>query len=235
MQEYLINLLDQSSWPFWSAFLLGLITSLGPCTLTTNITAISFISKEAAGSRRIFAGGIVYTLGRAFTYSGLALVLSCSTGILPVSGFFSRYGEKLIGPVLVFIGLAMLDFIPISFPSFNRMSHKIENYKKHTYLQDFLLGVVFALAFCSYSGVMYFGLLVPMTLTVESGLFLPFMFALGTGLPVLLLAWLAAFAFSEINRWFLKIKHVELWLRRAVALLFIGIGLYKVFLILAVV
>ena len=228
MQEYFTNLLDQSSLPFWSAFLLGLITSLGPCTLTTNITAIGFISKENAGNKRIFIGGIVYTLGRAFTYTVVALALFFGANLLNISGLLSRYGEKLIGPLLLIIGLVMLDLIPIRFPSFNRISTKFEKQYKHTYLHHFLLGVVFALAFCSYSGVMYFGLLIPMTITNVSGLFLPFLFALGTGLPVILFAWLLAFAFTGVNKWFVRIKHFEFWLRRMVAVLFIGIGIYRV-------
>ena len=228
MQEYFTNLLDQSSFPLWSAFLLGVITSLGPCTLTTNITAVGFISREVADKKRVLLGGFIYTLGRAFTYTAIALILLLGVNVLNISGLLARYGEKLIGPLLIMIGLVMLDVVPLNFPSFSRLSSKIEKQRKYRYVQHFLLGVVFALAFCSYSGVMYFGILIPMTISQTSGLLLPLLFALGTGIPVIIFAGLIAFAFSGVNKWFLRIRNLEVWLRRMVAILFIGIGIYRI-------
>lgn len=227
MQEFFTQLFDQSSFPLWSAFLLGVITSLGPCTLTINITAIGFISKEARGGLRAFWGGLVYTFGRAFTYTLIGVILFLGADSLRISGTLSGYGEKLAGPLLIFIGLVMLDLFYIPFPSFHKWSKKIENKPSRTLFHDFLLGVVFALAFCSYSGVMYFGLLIPMTITSFSGLALPFLFAVGTGLPVIVFSCLIAFTFSGASQWLHRVQNFELWLRRAVALLFVGVGLYK--------
>ena len=228
MQEYFTNLLDQSAFPLWSALLLGLITSLGPCTLTTNITAIGFISREVSDKKHVFLGGLIYTLGRAFTYTSIALILMFGANVLNISGVLSRYGEKLIGPLLLMIGLVMLDVVPLSFPSFSRWSSKIENQQKYRYWQHFLLGVVFALAFCSYSGVMYFGILIPISISHPSGLLFPLLFAIGTGIPVIVFAGLIAFAYSGVNQWFVRIRNIELWLRRIVAVLFIGIGIYRI-------
>lgn len=228
MQEYFTNLFDHSAFPLWSAFLLGVITSLGPCTLTTNIAAIGFISQKAEGGQRVLLGGLIYTLGRAFTYTFIAVILFFGANLLSLSGILSRYGEKLNGPLLVLVGLIMLDLIPIRFPSFNRLSSRAEKQNKHSYWYIFLLGVVFALAFCSYSGVMYFGLLIPMTINNSSGLFLPVLFALGTGLPVIIFAWLFSFGLSEVNKWFVRIKNFEIWLRRIMALIFIVIGGYQI-------
>lgn len=228
MQEYFTNLLDQSSFPLWSAFLLGVITSLGPCTLTTNITAIGFISREMSDKKRVFLGGLIYTLGRAFTYTTIALILLLGANALNISGLLARYGEKLIGPLLIIIGLVMLNIVPLRFPTFTQLSDQIEKHQKYRFLQYFLLGVVFALAFCSYSGVMYFGILIPMSINHASGLLLPVLFAFGTGIPVIVFAGLIAFAFSSVNHWFARIRNFELWLRRIVALLFIGIGIYRI-------
>lgn len=226
MQEYLTNLFDESSFSLWSAFLLGLITSLGPCTLTTNITAISFISKNYESGSRVLIGGLIYTLGRAFSYFAVALILFLGADMLKISSLFARFGEKIIGPILILIGLVMLDIIPIRFPSFSKLSKKIEK-KRKTYIQDFLLGVVFALAFCSYSGVMYFGLLIPMTINNPLGLILPLLFALGTGIMVIFFSILVAFAFSGVNKWFLHISNFEIWLRRIIAIVFIILGISK--------
>jgi cytochrome c biogenesis protein CcdA len=228
MQTFFTNLFDQSSFPLWSAFLLGIITSLGPCTMTTNVAAIGFISKKAPSKKRVLLGGLIYTLGRAFSYTSLALVLYFGANALRLSGPLSRYGEKLIGPLLLLIGLVMLDLIPMRFPTLTRLSEKLERKKSRSYIHDFLLGAVFALAFCSYSGVMYFGLLIPMTITRASGLVLPLLFALGTGLVVILFAVLIAFAVAGLNRWFIGLKNIERWLRRGVAVLFIGLGFWKI-------
>ncbi len=228
MQQYLTNLLDQTSWPLMSTLLLGLITSLGPCTLLTNITAIGFIAKDAENQRKVFWGGLVYTAGLAFSYMLLAVVLFAGASMLNLSGFFSRIGEKLSGPLLVFIGLVMLDLVFLKFPSFSGMINRLEQRTRKSFLDIFLLGTVFAITFCSYSGVMYFGILIPMTIKQTAGLYLPVFFALGSGLPVILFSWLMAFAFSGVHQWFGRIRDFEKKLRRTVAFLFIGAGIYRI-------
>jgi hypothetical protein len=90
-----------------------------------------------------------------------------------------------------------------------------------------LLGIVFALAFCPYSGVLYFGMLIPMTVSSASGLFLPISFAIATGIPVIIFAWLIAFSVGSIGNLYNKIKVFETWFRRVVAVVFIGIGIYQ--------
>ena len=94
-----------------------------------------------------------------------------------------------------------------------------------------LLGIVFALAFCPYSGVLYFGMLIPMTISSASGLYLPLVFALATGIPVIFFAWLIAFSLSSIGNVYNKIKKFEVWFRRIVAVLFIAVGIYYVVLL----
>ena len=97
---------------------------------------------------------------------------------------------------------------------------------KHSYIDVFLLGVVFALAFCTYSGVLYFGMLIPMTIQSASGLFLPVVFAIATGIPVIIFAWLLAFTISGVGKLYNKIKMFEVWFRWIMAIVFIGVGIY---------
>lgn len=228
MQEFFTNLLDQSTFALWTAFLLGVVTALGPCTLTTNVAAIGFISKEVSSKKKILLGSLLYTLGRAFSYTLVAFIISLGANSLNLSGFLARYGEKLTGPLLIVIGVVMLDLVAIPFPTFTRLTDKIEQGKQKSYLQAFLLGVVFALAFCSYSGVMYFGILIPMTLSNSFGLILPILYAIGTGLIVIIFGIIIAFFISELNNWFIRVKKIELWFRRGAAILFIGLGIYQV-------
>jgi cytochrome c-type biogenesis protein len=226
--EFLTNLLETSTMPWLTALLLGLMTAISPCPLATNITAIGFISKDIENRNRVFLNGLFYTLGRAITYTALALIIFLGIDQLKFSGFFQRYGEKFIGPLLILIGLFMLDILKLNFPGFGSLISGLQKKTKWSYFDAVLLGVVFALAFCPYSGVLYFGMLVPMTVASASGLYLPFVFAVATGIPVILLAWVLAYTVSGLGKVYNNIKSFELWFRRAIALLFITIGVYYI-------
>jgi cytochrome c biogenesis protein CcdA len=226
--EFLTNLLENSTMPWLTALLLGLMTAISPCPLATNITAIGFISKDLEDRNRVFINGLFYTLGRAITYTGIALIIFLGADQLKFSGFFQRYGEKFIGPLLIVIGLFMLNIFRINFPGFSRLTSGLQKKKKWGYLDAVLLGLVFALAFCPYSGVLYFGMLIPLTVTSASGLYLPIVFAIATGIPVIILAWVLAYTISGVGNVYNKIKSFELWFRRTIAVLFIVVGIYYV-------
>lgn len=226
MEEFLNNVIANNNLPIWSAFALGLMTAISPCPLATNITAMGFISKDFKSRRRVLMNGLVYTLGRVFSYTFLAFIIFIGADQFKISGVFQQYGEKLLGPLLVIIGLFMLGFIRFNLPQLFKFSDKFQQKSHHSFLDVFFLGVVFALAFCPYSGVLYFGILIPMTIQSVSGLYLPVVFALATGIPVLVFAWLLAYTVSGVGRLYNQIKLVELWFRRLVALLFISIGVY---------
>jgi cytochrome c biogenesis protein CcdA len=227
--EFLNNLLENSTMPWLSAMVLGLMTAISPCPLATNITAVGFISKDIENRNRVFFNGILYTLGRAITYTFIALIIFFGADQFKFSGFFQRYGEKFLGPLLIIIGLFMLDVIKIKFPGMNRLTSRMQNKTSWGYFDAVLLGIVFALAFCPYSGVLYFGMLVPMTVASASGLYLPVVFALATGIPVIIFAWILAYTVSGIGGVYNKIKAFELWFRRIIAALFIAVGIYYIF------
>ena len=226
--EFLTTLLENSTMPWLSAFLLGLMTAISPCPLATNITAVGFIGKDIENRNRVFLNGLLYTLGRALSYTVIALVIYFGVDQFKFAGFFQRYGEKILGPLLIIIGLLMLDVIRIKFPGINRLTSKMESKTKWRYLDSILLGMLFAFAFCPYSGVLYFGMLIPMTIASTSGLFLPLVFALATGIPVILFSWLLAFSVGSVGGVYHKLKSFEIWFRRVVALVFIGVGIYYV-------
>jgi len=227
MEEFLSNLYSNSSVPFVSALVLGLLTAISPCPMATNITAIGFIGKDLANRNRIFYNGLVYTLGRTFSYTVLALILFFGADQLKISGVFQQYGEKIIGPLLIIIGIFMLGIIRLNFPAFSKLSERYQNRSRFNYWDVFLLGAIFALAFCPYSGVLYFGMLIPLTIS-KSGLHLPVVFAIATGIPVIIFAWVIAYTLSGMGNLYKKIKSFEFWFRKIVAVLFIGIGVYYV-------
>jgi len=228
--EFLQNWLDSTNIPFLSAFILGIMTAISPCPLATNITAIGFISKDIENKKRIFFNGLWYTLGRAVSYTLLGIILYFGASKFHVAKLFQSNGEKLLGPLLIIVGILMFDVFKIKFPGFGKLSERMENSKrKKNWWSALLLGVVFALAFCPYSGVLYFGMLIPMTISNSSGLFLPFVFAIATGLPVIIVAYLLAFSISSIGGFYNKVKTFEKWFRRIVATAFILVGFYYVY------
>lgn len=229
--EFLTTLLENSTFPVLTALILGLMTAISPCPLATNITAVGFISKDLQNRNRVFINGLVYTLGRSFSYTLLAVVLVYSAEQFKVSGFFQRYGEKIIGPLLIFIGIFMLDVIRINFPGLNSLTEKFSKKGVGTYWGVLLLGIIFALAFCPYSGVLYFGMLIPLTISSSEGILLPLVFALATGIPVIIFAWLIAFTISGVGSLYNMIKVFELWFRRVVAVGFILAGFYYLYII----
>ena len=227
--EYLTNLLDSTSTPWLTAFILGLMTAISPCPLATNITAIGFISRDIENRNRVFINGLIYTIGRAITYTIIPLIIYFGADRLKFSGFFQLYGEKILGPMLIVIGLFMLDVIKMDFPGMSWLTSKMKNKARWGIWDVLLLGIVFALAFCPYSGVLFFGMLVPITISSASGLYLPAVFAVATGIPVIIVAWILAYAISGIGSFYNRIKVFELWFRKAIAILFIVVGIYSVF------
>ncbi len=227
--DFFNSILENSTMPWITAFVLGLMTAISPCPLATNITAVGFISKDIENRKRVFINGLLYTLGRAISYTAIALIIYLGADQFKFSGFFQRYGEKILGPLLIIIGLFMLGVIKIKFPGISGLTSKMETKTKWGYFDTIILGMVFALAFCPYSGVLYFGILIPMTIGSVSGLYLPIVFALATGIPVIIFAWVLAFAVSGIGNVYNKVKIFELWFRRIISVLFIAVGIYYIF------
>ena len=224
--EVLHNIFENSQLPALSAFILGLMTAISPCPLATNITAIAFISKDIENKRKVFFNGLIYTLGRSITYTVIGLLFFYGASQFKVAGFLQQYGDKILGPALIIVGLFMLDLIKINLPGLSKLREKSEGKLKTGFFGVLLLGIIFALGFCPYSGVLYFGMLIPLTIYSASGLYLPIIFALGTGLPVIIFAWVIAFTLNGVGSIYNRIKVFELWFRRVVSVLFILVGIY---------
>lgn len=227
--EWLQALLDNSTTPAVTAFLLGLITALSPCPLATNIAAIGYIGKNLDNRKRAFISGLLYTLGRtiAYTMFGFILITILKSGasIFGIQKFIATYGEMVLGPVLLFIGLFMLFGHKLNLPSFG-FNGKGELLANQGGWGALCLGVLFALAFCPTSGVFYFGMLIPMSATATKGYLLPVLFAIATSLPVFVVAWILAFSINRIGIVYGKMQTIQKWLNIIVGILFLGIGIY---------
>ena len=227
--ECLQTLLDSSTTPPLAAFLLGLLTAVSPCPLATNIAAIGFIGRDIENRHRVFLNGLLYTLGRVIAYTalGVALILILREGanLFGVQKFIGKYGELVLGPVLLLIGLFMLFGSKLKLPSFG-FNGSGEGLARKGGLGAFLLGMLFAMAFCPTSGVFYFGMLIPMSATASAGYLLPVLFAVATALPVLVVAWMLAFSVQRIGSFYGRMQTIQKWLNRIVGWVFMGVGIY---------
>ena len=230
MIEFLQTWADNAQYPILAAFALGLMTAISPCPLATNITAIGYISRELSSKRKIFYNGLLYTLGRLISYTGLGVIIYFGASSFKVAKLFSQYGEKFLGPLLIVIGVLMLNVIKIRISKKGGgLSERVEQKAAGgSSWWAFLLGVIFALAFCPTSGVFYFLMLIPMTVASPDGLLLPPVFGVATALPVILISWLLAFSMSGVGAFYNRIKLFEKWFRLVAAVLFIAAGLYFV-------
>jgi cytochrome c-type biogenesis protein len=227
--DFLKSLLENYNIPILSALILGLMTAISPCPLATNITATAFISKNISSKRKVFLSGLLYSLGRGFSYTAIGLILYFGASKFHIARFFNQNGEKYLGPLLIIIGLIMLNIIKFNFLGKINFQEKLsEKFKNKGLLGSFLIGVVFALAFCPYSGALFFGMLIPMTIASADGLYLPIVFAIGTGLPVILFTYLLAFTAGKVGIFYNRITKIEKVMRTVAAVVFILTGLYYV-------
>jgi cytochrome c biogenesis protein CcdA len=225
--EWLNDLAQNRETPMLAALALGLLTAIAPCPLATNITATAFIAKTIDSKKKVLLSGFLYTLGRMFSYMALATIIYFGASKFQVAKLFQGNGEKYIGFVLIILGLIMLDIIKFNFIKGGNLTDKLsDKFKTKGLLGSFLLGALFALAFCPYSGALYFGMLLPMT--IKSGLGLPIAFSFGTGLPVILFAFVIAFSIQKLGIYFKAITKFERVMRIVAGITFIVTGLHYI-------
>lgn len=210
-----------------TAFWLGLLTSVSPCPLAANIAAMSYLGREVGSRRRTLVGGLLYTLGRTLAYAGLAAVLVGGLLSIPdVALFLQTHMSRVLGPLLVAVGVVLLEWIRL--PGFgSRLYDQTgERLVKAGLLGALPLGAVLALAFCPVSAGLFFGGLIPLALEHRSSVWLPALYGIGTGLPVVVFAVLVSAGLAWAGSAFHRLQAVERWARRVTAVVVIIVGLY---------
>jgi cytochrome c-type biogenesis protein len=217
--------------PILSAFLLGLMACLGPCTMATNIAALAYVSRYTKNKKSAVITGVLYTAGRMITYSAIGiLIIGIGLEVPEVSLFLQNTMEKVFGPLLIIIGILLLFVDRFSFRSSGKMAsvgNKIANWGV---LGGLPLGALFALGFCPYSAMLFFVVLIPLALKVGEGYTLPAIFAVGTGLPVLIFGTLISIGVASVSRWLNAISRADKIIRIAVSVVFVGVGIYYLYL-----
>ena len=214
---------------FITALWLGILTSISPCPLTTNIAAVSYLTKKIEHKKIVFWSGIFYTLGRVTTYALLGAAIIFSVISVPVIAIFlQKYMNKILGPLLLLTGLYLIGVIKLQFISRNISDERQKNLASSGLGGAFLLGILFALSFCPISAALYFGSLIPLSLGHKFGIILPFIYGIGTALPVLVFALAISFGVTSAFKWFGHVGRLEIYARKATGVIFILAGLYYV-------
>ncbi|MBT4174264.1 sulfite exporter TauE/SafE family protein [archaeon] len=226
-----MELMSTSNIPILAAFFIGLMNAISPCPLAANITAIAYISKKIDNNKHTIIVGLLYTLGRMFTYviiASLIIWFGLNTQITSLA--LQKYGDMIVGPFLIILGFIMLDIIKLKF---FKKSEKFIKFKERLstkgYFGSFMLGAILALAFCPFSAVLFFGMLIPLAISAGDGIVLPSVFAIATGLPVIIFSFILVYSINKLGTVMNYLKNIEKIVRKSTAIIIIVIGLYYVY------
>ncbi len=219
MESWYLNVL--------SAFWLGILTSISPCPLATNVAAVSFVARDLGSAKKVVWSSLIYSAGRMLAYVAIAVLAVASLLSLPeVSFFLESNMHKIIGPLLIIVGIVLLDVLPISFSTSFVGNSFQERAGKWGFWGSGLLGIVFAVTFCPLSAALFFGSLIPLAVDGKSSVLMPSVYGLGTALPVIVFALVMAFGMKSLGKFFDRLTQIEKWARKATAFIFIASGLY---------
>ena len=227
LSDFFHNMAVNSSVPIFTALLLGLMAAVGPCTMATNFAAIAYIGRKLTDRKFAIMASLLYSLGRMLTYTIIgALIIGIGLEVPAIRNFLEKVGDYVLGPFLIVGGILMLVADRFSFGGGGKLTalgSKVSNWGLGG---AFLMGVVFAFAFCPYSAVLFFAVMLPMALTSTGGITFPAFFAVGTGLPVIVIGALLSAGVAAATTWIANIGKAEKWIRIVMALVFIGVGIY---------
>ena len=221
--------MEISGFPLLSAVWLGILTSISPCPLASNIAAVSFIVKKIEHPLYVFNSGVFYTLGRVIGYTALGVLITSSLLSIPQTSYFlQHYLNKILGPVLIITGLLLLGVVNMPFLSTSVSVKTAERVKDFGAFGSLLLGVLFALSFCPISAAIFFGSLLPLALKNSSQVVVPSLYGMGTGLPVLGFAVVLAFGVTNLEKVFRQVRVLEYWMKKVTGIVFILVGIYYI-------
>ena len=210
-----------------TALWLGVLTSISPCPLATNVAAISYIGRRVDRPRLVLLSALTYSLGRAIAYAAVSAVVVL--GLLSVPGlsqFLQRYLNKVLGPLLVLVGMYLLGLLRTGVSTTAGSDELRKKAAEGGAFGAMVLGALFALSFCPVSAAIFFGSLVPLSLQHGSKVVLPAVYGLGTALPVVLLALVATGGAKTLSAAMRRVGTLGGWARRITGLVFVAVGIY---------
>lgn len=211
-----------------TALWLGILTSISPCPLASNIAAVSFISLNYRDKKSSALAGFIYSVGRALSYTLIAfIVVKTLTEVHVISDFLQRYINRLFGFLLIIAGMFMTGLFSANIPSFSISEKTGKKLSSIKFAGPLALGFIFALAICPVAAAIFFGTLIPLSVKANSAVLLPLLYGIGTGLPVFALSFLIA-AGAGVDIVYKKIKAFEKYALLITGIIFILVGVYYV-------
>jgi cytochrome c biogenesis protein CcdA len=227
LSNFFHNLAAESTVPVFTAFLLGVLAAIGPCTMATNFAAIAYISRKVTDRKFAILASLLYSLGRMVSYSLIGiLIIGIGLGVPGINSFLEDTRTYFLGPLMIVAGILMLVADRISFGGGGRLAALGKKVSDWGLWGAFLMGVIFAFAFCPYSAVLFFVTLIPIAMASTGGITFPAFFAIGTGLPVIFFGALISGGVAAASGWITSLGKAEKWIRFLMALVFIGVGIY---------
>lgn len=215
--------------PFISALWFGILTSISPCPLAVNIAAVSFLSKKIDHPRKVFISGVAYTFGRMLAYAILGVLLISSLVNAPsAANFLQKYMNMVLGPLLIIVGLFLMDILKFKLARFSLSKERQDKLADSGLFGSFALGFILALSFCPISAALFFGSLLPLALNHKFGIVFPFIYGIGTALPILVLAFIISLSVHSLSHWSHKIAKLEILMRMLTGIIFILVGVYYI-------
>lgn len=213
-----------------SVIWLGILTSISPCPLATNIAATTYIGKQIDSRYATILAALAYTLGRTLSYMVISILIVGGLISIPgSSNFLQAHMNQILGPVLLIAGLFILDIVPLRLPNVSFSMNMLQRLGDSGFIGAVLLGVLFALSFCPVSAALFFGSVIPLSLKFQSRFFLPLLYGVGTAAPVILFAMIIAYSSRLAGIFFNRLTVAERWLRRITGVLFVAVGFYFCF------
>lgn len=218
-----------------SALWFGILTSISPCPLATNVAAVSYLSKKVNHPKAVFFSSMAYVMGRMVAYAVIGSIIIASLVSVPsIANFLQLYMNRVIGPVLVIAGLFLLKILKFKFPSLSFSKDKQNKLAESGIGGAFLLGMLFALSFCPIAAALFFGSLIPLALNSKFGIIHPFIYGIGTGIPVAVFAMGIVLGVKSFSKWFKNAAKIEIWTRSLTGIIFIFVGVYFIWMYILV-
>jgi cytochrome c-type biogenesis protein len=229
ISNFFHNLAMNSTIPIFTALFIGIVSGLGACTMATNIAAIAYISQRLEDRRFSLIASLLYSLGRMVSYTLIGvLIIGIGIEVPAIRNFLENLGAYALGPLLFITGILMLVAHRISFGGGGRIATLGKKFAERGLWGSFIMGVIFALAFCPYSALLFFAVLIPLALTVDTGILLPPMFGIGSAFLVVFFGVLLIVSKSAVSKWVTNLGKAEKIMRVIIALIFIGVGIYYI-------
>lgn len=205
------------------ALWLGILTSISPCPLASNIAAVSFIGRKVSKPYYVLCSGLLYTIGRTIFYTLLGVVLSFSLHSIPmVSNWLQTNMSYIAGPLLIIFGLMMFEIINFKLPKLKLHVQHQNKIDKMGLFGSFIIGFLFAAMICPVSAAFFFSNLIQS----QGNIFVLAAYGIGTGMPVILFALVLAFFVNKLSFIYKATLTFEKYARLLTASIFIIVGLY---------